>query len=45
MLIYQVPFAMPVAIAKVHAEYDDPVGIRKAMDSTTAGRSYELGCI
>ena len=28
---------MPVAIGNVHAEYYDPVGIPKAMDSCTAG--------
>ena len=44
-LIHQVPFAMRVAIGKVHAEYHDPVGIRKAMDSSTVGCSYKLGCI
>ena len=44
-LIHQVPFAIPVAIGKVYAEYHDPVGIRKAMDSSTPGCSYKLGCI
>ena len=38
-------FAMPVAIRKVHAEYHDSVGIRKAMDSRTAACSCKLGCI
>ena len=44
-LIHQVSFAMPVATGKVHVEYHDPVRIRKAMDSSTAGCSYKLGCI
>ena len=41
----QVPFAMPIAIGKVHAEYHDLVGMHKAMDSSTAEYSYKLGCI
>ena len=32
----QVPFAMPIAIGKVHTECHDPVGMHKAMDSSTA---------
>ena len=44
-LNHKAPFAMSVAIRKVHAEYNDPVGICKAMDLSTAGCSYKLGCI
>ena len=44
-LIHQVPFAMSVSIGKVHAEYHEPVGICKAMDSGTAGCNYKLGRI
>ena len=39
------PFAMPVASRKVHAEYHDPVGIRKVMDSCAVGCSHKLGFI
>ena len=44
-MVHQVLFIMSVATGKVHAECHDPVGIRKAMDSSTAGCSYKLGCI
>ena len=43
--IHQVPFAMPLAIGKVHAEYHDRVGIRKALDLTTVACSCKLGFI
>ena len=44
-LIYPVPFVMPRTIGKLHSEYHEPVGIRKAMDSSTAACSYKLGFI
>ena len=43
--IYPVPYAMPRTIGKLHAEYHEPVGIRKAMDSSTVACSYKLGFI
>ena len=43
-LIHQGPFATPIVIGNMHAEYHDPVAICKAMDSSTAGCSYKLGC-
>ena len=36
---------MPVASRKVHAEYHDPVGICKVMDSCAGGCRHKLGCI
>ena len=44
-LIYPGPFAMPRATGKLHAEYHEPVEIRKAIDSSTAACSYKLGFI
>ena len=38
-LIHEVPFAIPLAIEKLHAEYHDPFRIPKAMDSSTAACS------
>ena len=34
---------MHIAIKKVHAEYDEPVGIPKVIDSNNAARKQKLG--
>lgn len=38
-------FGMRATIKKVHAEYHEPVGIRKTMDSSTAKYCYKLSFI
>ena len=40
-LIHQAPFANACS----NTEYHDPVGIRKAMDSSTVGCNYKLNSI